>query len=77
VNDDTFPCRRHSRIPKATDQPISLRAPFRGALLVAIDLPEFCYFYTHVVLKLPEHSRFITELEEDFYMNEEGGKDKC
>ena len=48
------------------DRPISLRAPFRGTLLVSFDLSEFCYFYTHVVLKLPEHSRSVAELEKDF-----------
>jgi hypothetical protein len=48
------------------DQPISLCAPFRGTFLVTFDFFEFCYFYTHVVLKLPEHSRFVAELEKDF-----------
>jgi len=43
-----------------------LRAPFRGTLLVTFDLFEVCYFCTHVVLKLPEHSWFVAELEKDF-----------
>ena len=47
-------------------QHVSLRAPFRSALLVTFDLSEFCYFYSHVILKLSEHSRSVAKLEKDF-----------
>jgi hypothetical protein len=47
-----------------------------GAVLITFSLSQFGNFDTDVVLKLPVHCWLVAELEKDFQMNEEGGKDK-
>jgi hypothetical protein len=55
---------------------VSKRSLFCGTFLVTFGLSDFDNFHTNVVLKLPIHSWSVAELEKDFQMNEEGGKNK-